>query len=316
MTDRPGSFEIPESLSGERLDRTLSLLTGWPRSKASSVIAEGRVQVDGAVAPAGSARVVAGSTVAVAHAQGQAEAPEQRRPTVPLDVLYADAHIVVVNKPPGVVTHPGSGHPSGTLADALVERYPGVAEVGQPDRPGIVHRLDQGTSGVLVCARSAQAYDGLVGQLSARQVRRTYAALTRGHPASPTGTIDAPIGRDPTQRTLMAVSAEGRSARTHYRVVAAFAHPVEASLLRCGLETGRTHQIRVHLASIGLPLLGDSAYGVPDPFGIGRPLLHAVRLAFRHPVSGADMSFTAPMPDDFAVALAQVGFDPSTFPSD
>ena len=316
MTDRPGSFEIPESLAGERLDRVLSLLTGWPRSKAASVIADGCVLVDGAVTSAGSARVVVGSTVAVTHAQGQAEAPEQRRPTVPLDLLYADAHIVVVNKPPGVVTHPGSGHPSGTLADALVERYPEVADVGQPDRPGIVHRLDRGTSGVLVCARSAQAYDGLVSQLSARQVRRTYAALARGHPASPTGTIDAPIGRDPAQRTLMAVSAEGRAARTHYRTVATFAHPVEASLLRCGLETGRTHQIRVHLASVGLPLLGDSAYGVADPFGIGRPLLHAIRLDFRHPASGADMSFEVPMPEDFVEALAGFGCDPSAFPLD
>ena len=316
MTDRPGSFEIPESLAGERLDRALSLLTGWPRSKAASVIADAAVLVDGAPAPSGSVRVVAGSTVAVTHAQGRAEAPEQPRPTVPPDVLYADADIVVVNKPPGVVTHRGSGHPSGTLADALVERYPEIADVGQPDRPGIVHRLDRGTSGVLVCARSAQAYDGLVGQLSARQVRRTYAALARGRPASPTGTIDAPIGRDPAQRTLMAVTAGGREARTHYRTVAAFARPVEASLLHCELETGRTHQIRVHLASIGLPLLGDSAYGVADPFGIGRPLLHAIRLRLRHPASGADMSFAAPMPDDLAGALAQVGFDPSDFPSE
>ena len=316
MTGRPARFEIPEALADERLDRALSLLTGWPRSKAASVIAEGCVLVDGAPAPAGSVRVAEGAVVAVTPTQGQAEAPERPRPTVPLDVLYADADIVVVDKPAGVVTHRGSGNPDGTLADALVERYPEIADVGQPDRPGIVHRLDRGTSGVLVCARSPEAYDGLVGQLAVRQVRRTYAALARGHPPSPMGTIDAPIGRHREHRTLMAVTADGREARTHYSVVRIFTRPVAAALLRCRLETGRTHQIRVHLASIGLPLLGDGAYGVPDPFGIGRPLLHAARLDFRHPVSGADMSFVAPMPDDFAGALAQVGFDSSAFPSE
>ena len=315
MTDQSAHFEIPDSLSGERIDRALSLLTAKSRSETARMIAGGCVLIDGTVPHAGSARVKAGSVVTVTQAARKAAAPERRRGAVPFDVLYADADIVVVHKPAGVVTHPGSGHPSGTLADALVERYPEIADVGQPDRPGIVHRLDRGTSGLLVCARSPDAYDGLVGQLSARQVRRTYAALARGHPPSPTGTIDAPIGRDRGHRTLMTVTAEGREARTHYSVVRTFVHPAEAALLRCGLETGRTHQIRVHLASIGLPLLGDAAYGVPDPFGIGRPLLHAAGLAFRHPRSDAEVSFEAPMPADFAHALAGFGCDPSVFPS-
>ena len=316
MSDLPGHFEIPESLSGERIDRALSLLTGRSRSDTAKMVAQGCVLVDGQIARAGSVRVAAGSTVEVTDMQLPAAVPEQRREIAPFDVLHADGDIVVVDKPSGVVTHPGSGHSAGTLADALVEQYPDMAGVGQPGRPGIVHRLDRGTSGVLVCARSSRAYDALVEQLTMRQVHRTYAALARGHLSSPTGTIDAPIGRDRENRTLMAVTSEGRDARTHYSVVETYVHPAEASLLRCRLETGRTHQIRVHLASIGLPLLGDLTYGVPDPFGIGRPLLHAVRLTFRHPDTGADMSFEAPMPEDFVEALALFGTDPSAFPTE
>lgn len=316
MSDRPQRFEIPESLSGERIDRALSLLTGRSRSDTARMVAQGTVLIDGQPARAGSTRVASGSTVDVPGVQAPEAIPEQRHEIAPFDVVYDDADIVVVDKPPGVVTHPGSGHAAGTLADALVERYPDMADVGQPGRPGIVHRLDRGTSGVLVCARSSEAYDALVEQLSKRQVRRTYAALARGHPSSPTGTIDAPIGRDREHRTLMAVTSEGREARTHYSVVDTYVHPTEASLLRCGLETGRTHQIRVHLASIGLPLLGDLTYGVPDPFGIGRPLLHAIRLAFQHPLTGAGMSFEAPMPDDFVEALTRFGANPSVFPTE
>lgn len=316
MTDRRSRFEIPDSLSGERIDRALSLLTGKSRSDTARLVAQGCVLIDGQAARAGSARVAAGSTVELTELQAAVQARPLSDETVPFDVLHADADVVVVHKPSGVVTHRGSGHPAGTLADALVERYPDMADVGQPDRPGIVHRLDRGTSGVLVCARSSRAYDALVEQLSKRQVRRIYAALARGHPSSATGTIDAPIGRDRENRTLMAVTSEGREARTHYSVVETFTHPADASLLRCRLETGRTHQIRVHLASIGLPLLGDTTYGAPDPFGIGRPLLHAIRLTFQHPASGADVSFGATMPQDFAEALARFGSHPSVFPAE
>lgn len=316
MSDRLLSLEIPESLSGERIDRALSLLTGRSRSDTSKMVAEGCVLIDGEVARAGSVRVAPGSRVEVTEVRAVAPVRERHREIVPFDVLYSDSDIVVVDKPSGVVTHPGTGHPHGTLADALIRRYPEMADVGEPDRPGIVHRLDRGTSGVMVCARSSVAYDGLVDQLSKRRVRRIYAALARGHPPSPTGTVDAPIGRDRAHRTLMAVSAEGREARTHYSLVETYAYPADASLLRCRLETGRTHQIRVHLASIGLPLLGDLTYGVPDPFGIGRPLLHATRLSFRHPVTGADMGFSAPMPQDFAEALARFGSNLSALPAD
>ena len=316
MIERLAHFDIPESLSGERIDRALSLLTGKSRSHTSKLVAEGCVLIDGQAVRAGSVRVAAGSTVDVTEMQTAVQIPPQNEEIAPFEVLYADADVVVVDKPSGVVTHPGSGHPAGTLADALVERYPDMADVGQPGRPGIVHRLDRGTSGVLVCARSSRAYDALVEQLSKRQVHRLYAALARGHPSSVTGTIDAPIGRDREHRTLMAVASEGREARTHYRVVETFTHPAEATLLRCRLETGRTHQIRVHLASIGLPVLGDVTYGAPDPFGIGRPLLHAIRLTFGHPTSGAEVTFEAQMPEDFTEALARFGSHPSVFPTD
>ncbi|WP_419931940.1 RluA family pseudouridine synthase [Candidatus Poriferisodalis sp.] len=313
MTERLARFEIPESLSGERIDRALSLLTGKSRSHTAKLVAEGCVLIDGQAARASSVRVAAGSTVDIAELQARAQTEPRNDETVPFEILHADADIVVVDKPPGVITHPGSGHPAGTLADALVERYPEMADVGQPGRPGIVHRLDRGTSGILVCARSSHAYVALVEQLSMRRVRRLYAALAKGHPASPTGTIDAPVGRDRENRTLMAVTSEGREARTHYSVVETYTHPVEAALLRCSLETGRTHQIRVHLASIGLPLLGDTIYGAPDPFGIDRPLLHAIRLTFQHPASGAEVSFEAPMPEDFTEALAGFGSHSSVF---
>ncbi|WP_419945864.1 RluA family pseudouridine synthase [Candidatus Poriferisodalis sp.] len=302
-------FDIPESLGGERLDRALSLLTGKPRSATARMVSHGSVMVDGEPVRNGSQRLHPGALIELVGIH-RVEGPVRLTPEeVSFDVLHADRDVVVVNKPSGVVTHRGSGHRQGTLADALGAQYPEMAHVGEPDRPGIVHRLDRGTSGVLVCARSTLAYESLVSQLSERLVRRVYAALTRGVAPSPTGTVDAPIGRDPGNRTMMAIRADGRPARTHYRVIETFAHPIDASLLRCWLETGRTHQIRVHLASISLPLLGDLTYGVADPFSIGRPLLHAYELRFRHPSDGSEMIFEAPIPSDFAEALRGFGSD-------
>lgn len=310
MTEPHRRIEIPESLGGERLDRALSLLTGESRSVTARMVSDGNVMVDGELARTGSQRLHPGAMIELAQDQPAEPATHRAPDDILLDVLYADRDVVVVNKPPGVVTHQGSGHPHGTLADALAARYPEMAHLGEPGRGGIVHRLDRGTSGVLVCARSAEAYDSLASQLSKRLVRRVYAALARGAPSSPTGTIDAPIGRDLANRTKMAIRSDGRPARTHYRVVETFTHPAAASLLRCRLETGRTHQIRVHLASIGLPLLGDLTYGIADPFGIGRPLLHAYELEFRHPSDSTEMSFVAPIPEDFAGALRSFGSDP------
>lgn len=311
-TDR---FEVSAALEGERLDRAVALMTGWSRAAVRHMLEEGAILLDGVRALTASERLVNGSTVEITSTaspdppQDSAPLPPMAATPAPFDVLHADADVVVVNKPAGVVTHPGAGNRHGTLADALVLQFPDMASAGPSERPGIVHRLDRGTSGILVCARNTDAYEALVAQLASREVSRIYAALVRGHPSAARGTIDAPIGRDRRNRTTMAVVSDGRPARTHYSTAQTYAHPLDIALLRCELDTGRTHQIRVHLASIGLPLLGDLTYGVPDPWGIGRPLLHAARLSFRHPRSQAAMSFDAPLAEDFLGALHELGSD-------
>jgi 23S rRNA pseudouridine1911/1915/1917 synthase len=210
-----------------------------------------------------------------------------------------------VDKPAGLVVHPGAGHRDGTLVGGLLARFPELASVGAPARPGIVHRLDRGTSGLLVVARTPAAFDDLVTQLSARTVERRYVAVVLGVPAPRSGVVDAPIGRSPRDPTRMAVAATGRPARTHYRVEQAFEQPVVAARLACRLETGRTHQVRVHLSAIGHPVVGDARYGGDRPaLPAPRPCLHAARLGFRHPSTGEEMAFEAPLPRDLEAVLA------------
>jgi 23S rRNA pseudouridine1911/1915/1917 synthase len=190
--------------------------------------------------------------------------------------------------------------------NGLLALYPEIAEVGDPMRPGIVHRLDAGTTGLMVVARTSDAYESLVGQLSQRLVHREYLAVAVGTFDAHSGVIDAAIGRDLRELTKMAVRVDGKPARTHYEVLESFIEPMAASLVRCELETGRTHQIRVHLAAVGHPVLGDATYGgVRAAVSFGRPALHAVRLSFAHPRSGDEMSFEAPVPDDFASLLGR-----------
>jgi 23S rRNA pseudouridine1911/1915/1917 synthase len=219
-------------------------------------------------------------------------------------VVEEDAAFVVVDKPPGLVVHPGAGHPDGTLVNGLLARYPELAGVGDPTRPGIVHRLDAGSSGLLVVARRPDAVDALIGQFAARTAGRRYDAVVWGHPEAPHGIVDAPIGRDPSDPLKMAVVVDGRPARTEYRVVTRFDAPAELARLSCRLQTGRTHQIRVHLAAVGHPLVGDSVYGDRrTTFGLGRPFLHAAELSFDHPVTGARLTFTSPLPPDLQAFL-------------
>jgi len=222
-----------------------------------------------------------------------------------------DDDVIVVDKPSGLVVHPGAGNMEGTLVNGLLARYPEMAGVGSAVRPGIVHRLDLGTSGALAVARTQVAYDSLVGQLAERTVGRRYLALVWGRPEAPTGVVDAPIGRSTKDRTRMAVIGSGRPARTHYDVEETRVEPV-TSLLRCRLETGRTHQIRVHLSAIGHPLVGDRAYGgeregLPEGSPLDRPFLHAAHLAFDHPVTGERMAFDAPLPVDLLGLLERLG---------
>jgi 23S rRNA pseudouridine1911/1915/1917 synthase len=249
-----------------------------------------------------SRRVAAGQWLAVSAAalQSQGETPPlEPDPTVDFPVAYEDDAVIVVDKPPGLVVHPGAGHATGTLAQGLLARYPELAGVGEPGRPGVVHRLDVGTSGLLVVARTPPAYQSLVAQLGAHTVERRYITLVWGTVESDAGLVDAPIGRASKDATQMAVAEKGKPARTRYEVLERFDEPAPTTLLECRLETGRTHQIRVHLAAIGHPVVGDARYrgqrrSVPAP----RPFLHAHRLALDHPVNGERSEHHSPLPAD------------------
>lgn len=292
---------VPESLAGERVDRAVAMLTGWSRAEVQSLIAGGEVCVDGSPVTK-SHRLAAGARLTVRR--GPAGGSPPRAEAVPIVVRYEDADVMVVAKPAGLVVHPGAGHEHGTLVHGLLARDPRIAGVGDPQRPGIVHRLDRDTSGLMVVARTPAAHAGLVDALKARTVERVYTALVWGHPVHARGVVDAPIGRSTTRRTRMAVRREGRDARTAYEVVERFLEP-EVALLDCRLETGRTHQVRVHLAAIGHPVVGDATYGGARPaIAIDRPFLHARRLAFAHPVTGEPLVFEEPLPEDLAAVLA------------
>lgn len=298
---------IPESLAGERVDRVVAMLTGLPRSAVAELVAGGAVRLEGRPVTVRSQRVEAGTHVEV-------EVPEAvddvlaAAPDVAVDVVHVDEHVVVVDKPAGMVVHPGAGNRTGTLVQALLHRYPDLAGVGQAGRPGVVHRLDKGTSGLLVVARSDLAYRALVAQLASRQVERRYLALVGGTPEPGRGAIDAPVGRSQRRPTRMAVSSRGRVARTSYQVLRRFVEPVEVALVACTLDTGRTHQIRVHLAAIGHAVVGDADYGGrPSALGVTRPFLHAERLAFDHPATGKRLRFEAPLPADLEQVLARLG---------
>jgi 23S rRNA pseudouridine1911/1915/1917 synthase len=221
-----------------------------------------------------------------------------------LAVVFEDEHLVVIDKPAGIAVHPGSGHIDDTLVNHLVARYPAMASVGEPDRPGVVHRLDRDTSGLLVFALTAAAYEALVAALKIRSVSRTYTALVHGQPSPDAGVIDAPVGRDPTNRTRQAVVVGGKDARTRYRALRSVG---PWSLLEVNLETGRMHQVRVHLAAAGYPVAGDPTYGrAPRIVGLDRQFLHAARLKFAHPVSGGLLEFESPLPDDLRGVLEQL----------
>ena len=299
----PAHFEVPGSLAGERIDRAVALLTGWSRADVAALVDAGSVRVGGRPV-AKSRRLVEGEEIEV-EGEPEEEAPPVAEP-VEFAVVHADDDLVVVVKPAGLVVHPGAGHETGTLASGLLHRFPEIAAVGEPMRPGIVHRLDRDTSGLMVVARSPRAYDVLTTALAAREIERRYLALAWGRFDASRGTIDAPIGRSATRRTRMAVRETGKDARTGYEVLVQHDHPI-CALVECRLETGRTHQIRVHLAAIGHPIVGDGTYGGDrHPLQPGRPFLHAHALALRHPVTGRRLEFTDPLPPALAAVLAEL----------
>ena len=297
---------LPAALEGERLDRVVSLLADVSRREATDLIAAGSVLINGSPADKPSVRVSAGDEV-IAEVPDPAGGPGPD-PAVDVVIVYEDDDVIVVDKPSDLVVHPGSGVPGGTLVNGLLARYPELAAVGQPDRPGIVHRLDRGTSGLLMVARTAAAYDDLVAQLAARTVGRRYATLVEGLVEADEGLIDAPLGRSPRRALRREVVADGRPARTRYRVERRFTG-AERTLLRCRLETGRTHQIRVHLSAIDHPVVADTRYGArPDP-GLDRPFLHAESLAFDHPRTGAPVELTSELPTDLRAVLDRLERD-------
>jgi 23S rRNA pseudouridine1911/1915/1917 synthase len=297
---------IPAALAGERLDRVVALIADVSRSVAVAVIDAGGVRIDGEAAPSGKVRVTEGAEVSI-----EPDALPRREPPAPdggveFGVVHVEDTFVVVDKPAGLVVHPGSGHPGGTLVNGLLDRFPDLATVGDPDRPGIVHRLDAGSSGLLVVARTAAAAAALTAQFAARAAGRRYDAVAWGHPDAAHGIVDAPIGRDPADPVRMAVVVDGRPARTEYEVIERYVAPAALARLRCRLQSGRTHQIRVHLATIGHPLVGDTTYGPGRPvFGLARPFLHAAELSFDHPLTGERLTFVSPLPPDLAAFIAR-----------
>lgn len=295
---------IPAALAGERLDRIVALIGDISRSEARGLIAAGGAQVDGVDATSGKSRMSEGQTVRVDLSKVPQDELPGPDPSVPIDVLFEDADLIVVNKPVGLVVHPAAGHGTGTLVNGLLVKFPEIASVGQPARPGIVHRLDAGTSGLMVVARSQRAYGELVEAMGDHLVEREYIALAWGHFDSKSGVVDAEIGRDPRDPLKMAVVRGGKWARTHFEVMQEFVEPADLSLVRCTLETGRTHQIRVHLGAVGHPVVGDATYGGSrSSLRAPRPMLHAARLAFAHPVSGEKLEFRAPMPADMVSVI-------------
>jgi 23S rRNA pseudouridine1911/1915/1917 synthase len=291
---------VPPSAAGERLDRFLAGVEGIDsRGEAERLVRERKVLVDGA-AKAKSHRLLGGERLEVElteRAERSALEPEE----LELRIAYEDEHLLVVDKPAGLVVHPGAGQRGRTLVHGLLAHA--IAGGDVPERPGIVHRLDRDTSGLLVVARSEEAYRGLQRLVRRRELAREYLALVRGSPLSRRGRIEAPIGRDRRDPTRVSLdTATPREAVTSFELLELL--PPHA-LLGVSLETGRTHQIRVHLAAVELPVAGDAIYGVEGDLGLGRQFLHAARLAFTHPLTAEPVDAESPLPDDLAAALAR-----------
>jgi 23S rRNA pseudouridine1911/1915/1917 synthase len=294
----PVTAQVPASLGGLRLDQALArLFPQYSRNRLQAWLRTGHVRVNGGGAEA-SHRVAGGESVEVRPPAAPAGGSPQAQ-AMPLKVVFEDADLIVIDKPAGLVVHPGAGVPDRTLLNALLAHAPALAQV---PRAGIVHRLDKDTTGLLVVAKNVSAQASLAAQLADRSMRRTYLALVHGDPPA-AGTVQAPIGRDVRVRTRMAVTRRGKEARTRYRVLERFGH---AALVECSLDTGRTHQIRVHMQHIRHPLVGDTVYqrGTRRGLAFARQALHAAALELTHPSSGKRMHWSAPLPADMKKLLA------------
>lgn len=297
MTEETELHEFRVTVSESRLDQYLAGLdTGMTRSRLSRLIVEGQVLVNGGPAkPSHKVRAGDRISLSVPPPRPSSVGPQE----IPVTVVYQDASVVVIDKPAGLAVHPGPGHPDMTLVNALLAMCPDIQGIGGEIRPGIVHRLDKDTSGLMMVAKTHQAHNDLSSQIKSRQVTKGYLALVEGTPKQLHGKVDAPVGRHPRRRTRMAVVVGGKEARTNYKVI----HQVAGySLLEIYLETGRTHQIRVHMAYLGHPLLGDTTYGRSSSL-VNRHFLHAFHLGFKHPVNGESLEFKIDLPSDLTPVI-------------
>ncbi|PIC81455.1 RluA family pseudouridine synthase [Sporosarcina sp. P18a] len=294
-------FEITEELAGNRIDKALATLQpDWSRTQIQQWVKEEHVKVnDSAVKPNYKVKTADKLTVE----QPEIEEYDVEAENLQLEIVYEDQDVLVVNKPVGMVVHPSAGHVSGTLVNGLMYQVTDLSGINGIMRPGIVHRIDKDTSGLLMVAKNDKAHVSLVNQLVAKSVNRVYTALVHGHIPHDHGTIDAPIGRDKRDRQRMAVVDDGKNAVTHFKVLERFG---AYTLVECRLETGRTHQIRVHMRYIGYPLVGDPKYGQRKTIDFGGQVLHAGTVGFNHPATDEYMEFTAPLPENFQQLLNEL----------
>ena len=293
------TYTIEEQQAGERIDKAVSSLqTEWSRTQIGNWVSEGVLTVNGEVVKP-KYKVKTGDVIEITVPE--VEELEIVAEDLNLEIVYEDADVLVVNKPKGMVVHPAPGHTTGTLVNGLMHHCTDLSGINGVMRPGIVHRIDKDTSGLLMVAKNDMAHESLVNQLVAKTVTRKYTALVHGHIAHDKGTIDAPIGRDTKDRQKQAVVDGGKHAVTHFQVVERFG---DYTLVECRLETGRTHQIRVHMNYIGFPLVGDPKYGPRKTIDFGGQVLHAGILGFDHPRTGEYLEFSSPLPEDFEQLLA------------
>jgi 23S rRNA pseudouridine1911/1915/1917 synthase len=298
-------LSIPIGKSGERLDQFITEATCMSRTHVQRLINAGAVKVDG-LPTTKNHKLRCGENVEIEHLEPQQAEPAPQE--IPITIVYQDDDLVIVSKPAGMVVHPAAGHSDGTLVNALLYSIDGLSGIGGELRPGIVHRLDRDTSGLMVVAKNDRSHAGLQKMIQKRELKRLYLALVYGLPETRLGTINAPVGRDPRDRKKMAViNKRGRPALTNFRVIETFKG---AALLEVELVTGRTHQIRVHLSYIGHPVVGDPEYGVigvlERELGLSRQFLHAYKLSFLHPITGESLDFQDPLPDDLDNALRRL----------
>ena len=297
MVEDKVRYHLSPHHDGERVDRVVAFFSGLSRSKVSDLISKRLILRNGIPIKKGSEIVHTNDEISMPNLVDEAVEEIASDESIDFEVVFEDDSVIVVSKPSGLIVHPGSGIANGTLVNGLAAQFPDLREIGDPTRLGLVHRLDKGTSGLLIVARTPEALGNLKFQMQERHVHRQYFAIVAGHVESNKGVVDAPLGRDPKNPLKRAVINGGKYARTHYEIDQKYESPFKVSMLNCRLETGRTHQIRVHLAAIGHPVLGDELYGGRTSFNIeNRLALHAQMLTFLHPKTKNLMNFESPLP--------------------